>query len=138
MKILVNGNIIDLSLVYKIEEGKNYINLKVINNSDTLTFRQKSIHKEDIPEEYLQLYARVERRAGNDKIVSHTIPTEVTLNMNDYYTLLDGLVVRFIPHTVMQKLEDEENARFTEFKKSIKKFYLKTQGEDIPTLNYNE
>lgn len=138
MKVLVNGNIIDLSLVYKIEEGKNYISLKVINNSETLTFRQKSIHKEDIPEEYLQLYAKIERVLGNDKIVSHTIPTEVTLNINDYYTLLDGLVVRFIPHSVMQKLEDEENARFTEFKKSIKELYLKTQGEDIPTLNYKE
>lgn len=142
MKVLVNNQIIDFSLVYSIEDNKSSISIYFINTEKPITFRINSIGDTDqLFDESMLIEVRVNPTYG--RIDERSLPKEVKENFSDYefksisrrYFAVKKTDVEIVNKRI-DKAIDEEQKKFEKFKDEIKKEYLNSDKIDLPSIQY--
>ncbi len=128
MKIIIQNQIVDLSLVYSLVDLKEILILKVLN-SDNIEF----IKKDFIDGNEFNLEPLYE---GTSLGVPPPLSRDIRANQNKFKVIgaADSLKVYYAKD--YNSIEEGLNTRWNNFKDSVKNYYSESNVIDLPTVKF--
>jgi len=135
MKVLINNSIVDMSLIFAIDETEDSLVLHPINRETPFVFNKRSFMEgatilDKLPKESKELWAEVN---SSGQVNGYSVPTLVRNNRDNYSMFptkkLDRVI--FVLKDEVKKIEKADQEEFDAFKENVKALYLRS-GKKYP------